>query len=95
MHTDHFLQGIVRLSGNGKHNIAWAQQSEQPDGQCLRSVDNLVAHKCRLRAEDIGINPIEHLAPAVVIAVAAGSVKVGHCDTVLPECIHDTCGIGV
>ena len=91
--SDHLLQRIVRLAGDGVEDVARTQKTEQPDGERVGSADDAHPDKRRLRTHDIRPDFIQHLPPAVIVAVAGRGAEHGIGHPVPPECLHDFHGI--
>ena len=74
--TDHLVKRVIGLAGDREHGVAGAQDAKEHGGQRMGSAEHKVAHKRVLRAEGRGIDPVDHRAAPVVVAISRGTHKV-------------------
>ena len=73
--TDHGLDGVVGRTGHRNHFITRAQYAEQRDSQRMGAAQKVLTRQGVLRVKNIGVDLIERISAAVVIAVACRAGK--------------------
>ena len=73
--ADHGLDGVVGRAGHAEHLVARAQYAEQGDGQCMGAAQKMLTRQGVLSIKNIGIDLVERISAAVVIAVARRAGK--------------------
>ena len=82
---DHLVQGVVRVTGDGKESVARTQEAEQPHGEGVRTRKDVGRNDAGFRAEDVGKQGAEGIPALVAVAVAAGGREVAQGDAVVLE----------
>ena len=79
------MQGVVRVTGDGKESVARTQEAEQPHGEGVRTREDVGRNDASFRAEDVGKQGAEGIPALVAVAVAAGGREVAQGDAVVLE----------